>query len=822
MDIKVTRCKTTGLTKRQDDNWIIKSDVKSDSWASLYLLDDDIFVGEWHGYITKELNDKSDIVFNEILTKFNLREKGYHYILNNTGVYGTSIEVRARYTSFLEEEIKFMKSHIFVGLSPVLRFITSIALRFNKDFSNTRYYSDLQSAILSINEKHREEISDYETELIYNIKESNEVQSKHQIPEIDEIKNQKEFNAKNAIDRSKDGVWKYKNKTNNYNVYGEIINDRVIYCQQLGDRTMDDLNVFFQINEEMLKTQNNNQAILIEYIGNSKDVSDSKRRSIVTFYYSLIGKISHLIFIKPTLFQRASILMSKYLLKSRYKVHIVKSKGKAFELAFKIIHKGNIDEIVEHEIGHTKNSSEVDIRINQLLNIVGRISWDPTFDLEYSKDIIGNDEFSIIFESLEMLRDDIISMKKDLESHSEQLKLEVEKATEKLRKQNTELEKAKQEAEKANSLKSAFLANMSHEIRTPMNAIVGLTDILMDGNIPEKDKKAYLNIISKSNIHLLNIINDVVDISKIESKEMKISYDNFSLNNLMRDLLVSQEAVLYKSTKSDKIKYKLSLGLSEKLSNIKADSTRLRQVLLNLLNNALKFTAEGEISFGYTLNDKYLHFYVKDTGIGIEESKINHVFERFAQAELDTTRKFGGTGLGLSISKSLVELCGGSIKVESTLGKGSTFSFKIPYNYENKTTINTTENIDSEFDFTDLNILVAEDDDINFTLLKAILIPMGCSIERAINGLDAVYKIKENNNYNIILMDIQMPKMDGIEATKIIMGVTGNIPIIALTANAFEDEMSRIKNAGAVDYITKPFKKDDLIKSIKTYANKNK
>lgn len=812
--MKVTKCDITGLPKYQEDSWIIHSDIEGKSWGSISLLADNIIVSEWHGYLAKDLNYKSEIVLDYILKRFNLREKGYHYINNNSYVDGTALEVRSSYSTFLEKEIVYMKSHIFVGLSPVLLFITKTAMGFNESFSITEYHLDLKSAVSSVLEKTKKTEASKVIERTFTEVDNNNIEIDKEEEEIDTLEQENTIFSKDKIYRSADGMWRFNNPISEYLIYGEIIDERTIFCKQYGDRTIDDLNTFFHINDEMLRVQDNNKAILIEYIGNSKNVSESKRRSIVSFYYSLIGKISHLIFIKPSLFQKASILMSKYLLKSKYKVHIVKTKGEALELAYSIKQDEITNEVLKQEVGHTINSVEVDKRIAQLLNIVGRISWDPTFDLEYSNDIIGNDEFSIIFESLEMLREDIISMKIDLESHSEKLKIEVDKATEKLINQNIELEKAKKQAEKSNLLKSAFLANMSHEIRTPMNAIVGLTDILKEDDILETDKRKYLDLISKSNGHLLNLINDVVDISKIESNEMKISSHTFCLNDLMLELLESQEIILKKSNKKSDIDYSLNLGLSDVLSNINADSTRLKQILLNLLNNAYKFTPKGIIEFGYTLKEDYLHFYVKDTGIGIEESKLGYIFERFTQAEGDTTRKFGGTGLGLSISKSLVELSGGEINVVSTFGEGSVFTFTIPY-LESMDISTKDIIIQNEFDFKDLNILVAEDDNLNYTVLKALLKPLGCNLKRVKNGAEAISEITKNKNYGVILMDIQMPEMDGIEATKRITEITKDIPIIALSANAFEDEMYKIKEAGSVDYITKPITRDVLLESIK-------
>ena len=818
--MKVSKCPITGLTKHQKDSWIIRNEKHPDTWASLYLLGDDIFVGEWHGYITTKFNDISDIVFEEILKEYGLREKGYYYILDNTHVRGTSIEVRSKYTPFLNREAEFMKSHILVGLTPVLHFISEIALRLTKRYDITEYHNDLLSAITSIDESR--------TRTTFKKKSTSNNQTKvfkeHKIEEenikvVEEESTDKLELQTFKIDNSEEKIWRYKNGSKYY-VYGEIIDERVIYCRQAGLRTTNDIMAFFSINYEMLDTIDNTNTILIQDIGQAKDLVNKNRKKIVSFFQSLKGKIGTLIFINPSTYQKASILMSKFLFPPQFNIHIVGTKGEAFSLAYQIKVNGTTTIIDKKEVGHTKSSSEVDERIQQLLNIVGRISWDPTFDLEYSEDIIGNDEFSILFESFEMLRGDIMSMKKDLESYSGKLEVEVQKATDRLKKQNLELEKAKEEAEKANKLKSAFLANISHEIRTPMNAIVGLTEILKEDNISASDRKSYLEIISKSNKHLLNLINDVVDISKIESKEMSISLHNFNLNELMKDLLSSQKIMAKSFSKSPDIEYELSLGLPDEQSCIKSDSTRLKQILINLLNNAYKFTDSGKIIFGYSLDKDILRFFVQDTGIGIEESKLKSIFDRFTQAESNTTRKYGGTGLGLSISKSLVELCGGEMTVESTFGKGSKFIFTIPYILNlNPSSISNTEITNKAYG--KLNILIAEDDDINFVVLKAMLSSVNCNIKRAATGIEAVEEIKKNQDYDIILMDIQMPEMGGLEATKLIQEITRDIPIIAQTANAFENEMTLIKEAGCVDYLTKPINKETLIKSILNNSKKS-
>jgi signal transduction histidine kinase len=418
-----------------------------------------------------------------------------------------------------------------------------------------------------------------------------------------------------------------------------------------------------------------------------------------------------------------------------------------------------------------------------------------------------------------MLRKDIVSMKKDLETHSENLKKEVEKATEQLKKKNVELEIAKEEAEKANRLKSSFLANMSHEIRTPMNAIVGLTNVLKSGQISKEEGETYLNLISNSNDHLLNIINDVIDISKIESDEMRITNHRFGLNQLLEELKKSHEVLLLNSEKSEVVNIELTTGLPNKDAFIKADSTRLRQVLTNLLSNAIKFTAKGKISFGYILNKNNLEFFVEDTGIGIEKDKAIHIFERFIQAEGDTTRKYGGTGLGLPISKSLVELWGGNISLTSEQNTGTTFRFTLPYVYTQEKKILKKVKVEKSRNIERLNILIAEDEELNYVVLKAVLKSLNCKLTRVLNGQEAVDEIKSGNKYNIVLMDVQMPLMDGLEATTLIKEIQPELPIIAQTANAFEDDMHKAISAGCIDYITKPIDKEKLIEKIIKYAS---
>jgi len=608
--------------------------------------------------------------------------------------------------------------------------------------------------------------------------------------------------------------WNYKSVDGKFSLSVQIINDEIAYRKIIGYPNNTEIEAFIKNGNEILEHFQSNDLIFIEDVTDTKPIFDKNRKAITNFYLSLSDKVKFIVFVGANKLQRATIKMSNYLAKNKITVLLADSKDEAL----KLVEEKNKNKKEANIITVTDKKPYLKNRIDQLLNIIGRISWDPSYDNSYDEAVVGNDEFSILFESFDMLRKDILSMKKDLEDNSKNLKIEVEKATEELKKKNIELEMSKLEADKSNQLKSAFLANMSHEIRTPMNAIVGLTKVLREDVLTKEEGETYLNLISKSNEHLLNIINDVIDVSKIESGEMNISNYNFNLNEMLLELKAAQNIILRNSEKAKLLSIELNLDLEDETSFIFADKTRLRQVLTNLLNNAQKFTAKGIISFGYKLENDILEFYVKDSGIGIDNSKINQVFERFIQADTQTTRKYGGTGLGLPISKSLVEMWGGSIKAESKLNEGTIFKFTLPYSEGKIVKVKERNTKPRDRNSEKLNILIAEDDELNYIVLKAILKPLKCNITRVVNGKEAVGIIDKGIKFNIVLMDMQMPVMGGLEATKLIKEKHPQIPIIAQTANAFEDDMHKAINAGCIDYITKPLDKEKLLRKINKYA----
>ena len=382
----------------------------------------------------------------------------------------------------------------------------------------------------------------------------------------------------------------------------------------------------------------------------------------------------------------------------------------------------------------------------------------------------------------------------------------------------SQAEKAINTAIESRKVKEDFLANMSHEIRTPMNAVLGFTSLLAESGLDESQLKM-VNTIKSAGIGLLNILNDILDFSKIESGKLNIEQVDFDIMNNIDPIIV-----LMGSKAKEKGLKLLVMRDSEVPQMVNGDPTRLNQVLMNLIGNAIKFTQDGEISLSIKVLDQgsqnvTLRFSVSDTGIGIAEEHLNTIFESFTQAEKYTTRKFGGTGLGLSISQSLIELQGGKLMVESELGKGSTFSFDLEYGKVDQDSIDTAlENNGSEPIVKGMKVLVCEDNEMNQLLLKAIFDKRGVEYEIANDGEEGIDKLKSGNEFDIVLMDLQMPNKNGYEAaTDIRKTMNSDIPIIAMSAHSFIEENEKCIEHGMNDYITKPFDEKDFIRKIAGY-----
>lgn len=377
---------------------------------------------------------------------------------------------------------------------------------------------------------------------------------------------------------------------------------------------------------------------------------------------------------------------------------------------------------------------------------------------------------------------------------------------------NEELIIAKEKAEESNRLKSAFLANMSHEIRTPMNGIIGFSQLLTSPELSGKKIKDYTNIIIQSGKHLLNIINDIIDISKIDSGQIQIHKKSFNINHVLNELFSFFNSQKIKAF-SNKVKLITVLPLNDNEANIYTDETRFKQVFSNLVNNALKFTEEGIIEFGYKPEKDKLVFYVKDTGIGINKNMQMLIFERFTQATINTEKLYGGTGLGLAISKACTKLLEGDIWLESEEGKGSTFFFSLPFNKSSENIPKKTQDT-KEFSFNNETILIVEDDPINFSYLQEILSDYCISIIHMDTAKKAIEAVNQTN-FQLILMDIQLPGEDGNYAIREIKKINPDLPIIAQSAYAFESDKQKSFDAGCDDYIIKPIIKEELLRKIK-------
>jgi PAS domain S-box-containing protein len=381
---------------------------------------------------------------------------------------------------------------------------------------------------------------------------------------------------------------------------------------------------------------------------------------------------------------------------------------------------------------------------------------------------------------------------------------------------NEELTRAKNKAEESDRLKSAFLANMSHEIRTPLNAILGFSGLLKEVFDSREKTDEYVEIIESSGQQLLNIIDDILEISKIEAGQISISPDTININKVMRELyqLYSRQAELKN----------LKLFLLDDYRNdfyTITDENRLKQILCNLLNNALKFTSAGKIQFGYEIEDDDIRFYVNDTGIGLSEEDCTIIFKPFRQVETGSTRSYGGNGLGLSISKALVEKLGGTITVKSEPLKGSSFSFTIPY-IRCVTPSPIKEIAEEEIKnnhWDRFTILVAEDEMFNYSYIEEILNQTNVQILHAWDGKEAVDIVRRHPEISLVLMDIKMPEMDGYTATRLIKKMRPRLPVIAQTAYAMSENRENDSQAGFDHYISKPVSHNFFMKILGYYLS---
>lgn len=480
--------------------------------------------------------------------------------------------------------------------------------------------------------------------------------------------------------------------------------------------------------------------------------------------------------------------------------------GRAFQECIDNKHSVEYESTAKTKFG---NTIYIQTTITPILNLAGEIEKLVAIDSNITK--LKEAENEIIQKN-----EEITSQKEEIENHRNHLERIVNERT-------TQLEISKNKAEESDRLKSAFLANMSHEIRTPMNAIIGFSSLLKAQDVNEIDKEEIISLIVNNGNTLLQLIDDIIDTAKIEAGQMTVKKKKCDINQLLTELhtIFQQKKTALGITDIDLV---LSLGFDFPSFFIYTDPFRVQQVITNLIDNALKFTEKGFVKFGYLIDSSQpkpiIKFYVKDTGIGLTQEEQKLIFGRFAKIENNSTKLYRGAGLGLAICNSIAKLLEGEIYVESEKNQGSIFFFTIPIEemVSQEERIKSTQKKYMEFNWTGKTFLVAEDEDSNFRLIEVLLKGTNVKILRAENGKEAIEKFSENS-IDLVLMDIKMPIMDGLIATQEIKKINKDIPVIAQTAYAMENDERICLESGCDDYISKPILQDKLFEILNKYLS---
>jgi signal transduction histidine kinase/CheY-like chemotaxis protein len=513
------------------------------------------------------------------------------------------------------------------------------------------------------------------------------------------------------------------------------------------------------------------------------------------FSISVIQKVFGQIYLYESVFNNFSDALLVF--DNKFKVHYANPKAfEIFEISREEILKTSFQELTkDFKVDNLPFSGLLENGFNELETIF--------LDVVSEKQNIVKTSFEISL--LKAGEDFIIARIKDVTSQKKKLNLLIEE---------------KLKAEENDRLKTAFLANMSHEIRTPLNSIIGFSDLLLDDDSDWNERRQFVQMIKSAGGTLLQLIDDIIDISKIEAGQIKISMTDVNINNLLDELLLTFSNEKIKRNK-EHVKLSLKKTNKEKGFILRTDPYRFKQILTNLLSNALKFVDDGFVEFGYTgIEPGFVQFFVRDSGIGIQRDKLHLVFQRFGQIDNTAKRNHEGTGLGLSITKQLVELLGGKIWFDSEFSKGTTFYFTLPVSRDAQIFRGEYKPfIDASFNWSEKVFLIVDDVEANFLFYKAILKHTGALLLWAKNGIEAVKICRNNNSVNLVLMDLQMPQLSGFDATKQIKAFKPQLPIIAQTAFADIEGRGAAISAGCDDYITKPVNQAELISLIQTMLN---
>lgn len=461
--------------------------------------------------------------------------------------------------------------------------------------------------------------------------------------------------------------------------------------------------------------------------------------------------------------------------------------------------------------------------ITPIIDDRGEIYKLVAIDSDITKIIEAEEEILIQKEEIEAQRDLENEQKKQIQKQNEELekhRTQLEKIVEQ---RTAQLKFAKERAEESDRLKSSFLANMSHEIRTPMNAIIGFSELISDPDLAFDQRKELVNHLNSNCNSLLHLIDDIIDIARIEAGQLRIFKQDCFVNQTFIELYESFYETHLKGNPN--VELLTEMETTDQDLSIYTDPYRFKQIMNNLIGNALKFTDQGYVKFGYhiepTGNEGFIRFFVQDTGIGLSKQEQDEVFEQFRKIDAKQKDKlYRGAGLGLAISKNLINELGGEIWIESEPGLGSTFYFTLPYIKTNKK-FQQLESPSTTYDWKDKTILIAEDEDSNIMMITMLLQKTNINIIHVKNGKDAIQKCKEFRFINTVLMDIKMPKINGLDATKEIRRFNKEIPIIAFTAYAMPADQDKAYKAGCTDFIAKPIKTDVLLQKLDHYLKMN-
>ncbi len=456
--------------------------------------------------------------------------------------------------------------------------------------------------------------------------------------------------------------------------------------------------------------------------------------------------------------------------------------------------------------------------ILDLADVTRKIKTSGDFSVRVKKK--SSDETGILYDSFNDLLSSIEARKEERDLAEKELLAERENLEKRVLERTMELNAAKLKAEEADKLKSSFLANMSHEIRTPLNAILGFSNLLIEPSTTQADRLEYSKMMDMSTRDLIKLIDDILDISSIEANQVRITLEECQINGLLKEIFEVFKQSLRVDNPDSQVKSVLNIPDWNKDYLMNTDRLRLRQILLNLLNNAVKFTQEGFIEFGYFVEElnQDIVFYVKDTGIGIPFVKLDKIFERFTKVADIATKHYRGTGLGLSISLRLARMLNGDIRVESEVNKGTIFYVSMPYHSSFRSLTAPSAPVSAEYPFylKGKHVLIVEDVEWNYKFLEVLLTShVKVKIFWAKDGVEAVNICREHPEIDLVLMDIQMPEMNGYEATRHIKEFRPKLPIIAQTAYVMANEMEKCFTAGCQGFISKPIRKDELFKVIK-------